>query len=53
VTLRLYERSVVLQFPRTSGAGTLVALDPEVAGHLRSFLDDCLEYLAENREPEL
>lgn len=48
VTVRLYEDAVVLHFPRSTGAGTVVALDPEVAGNLRSFLDGCLEYLPES-----
>lgn len=44
-TLRVFEKAVELHFPYDGYEGAAVALDPEAAQQLHSFVNDCLEQI--------
>ena len=45
-TVRSFEDAMVLHFPSTQERGMVVALDPEVARQLNTFLGSCIERIS-------
>lgn len=50
VTIRLFERAMILHFPRGPEAGTVVSVDPAVGPDLAGFLSQCLDRLGATRD---
>ena len=44
-TLRVFDETIFLHFPIENRTGVVVALEPEVAQSLNSFVGDCLDHI--------
>lgn len=44
-TLRIFDETIFLHFPIENQTGVVVALEPEVAQSLNSFVGDCLDHI--------
>lgn len=44
-TLRIFDQTILLHFPIENQTGVVVALEPEVARSLNSFVGDCLDHI--------
>lgn len=44
-TLRVFDETIFLHFPIENQTGVVVALEPEVAQSLNSFVGDCLDHI--------
>ena len=46
-TLRIFDETIFMHFPLENRTGVVVALEPEVAQQLNSFVGDCLDHIYE------
>lgn len=46
-SLQVREQAVILHLPINTEKGVVVGLEPEAAGHLTTFIGDCLDYVDE------
>lgn len=44
-TLRIFDETILMHFPIENQTGVVVALEPEVAQSLNSFVGDCLNHI--------
>lgn len=44
-TLRIFDETIFMHFPIEDRTGVVVALEPEVARSLNSFVGDCLDHI--------
>ena len=44
-TLRIFDETIFMHFPIENQTGVVVALEPEVARSLNSFVGDCLDHI--------
>lgn len=44
-TLRIFDETIFIHFPIENQTGVVVALEPEVARSLNSFVGDCLDHI--------
>ena len=44
-TLRIFDETIFMHFPIENQTGVVVALEPEVAQSLNSFVGDCLDHI--------
>lgn len=46
-TLRVFDETIFVHFPIENRTGVVVALEPEIARSLNSFVGDCLDHIYE------
>ena len=46
-TLRVFDETIFMHYPIENNTGVVVALEPEVAQSLNSFVGDCLDHIYE------
>ncbi|WP_132060262.1 DUF7522 family protein [Halorussus amylolyticus] len=46
-TIRAFDETIFMHFPIGEQIGVVVALEPDVAQNLNSFIDDCLDHIYE------
>lgn len=49
--VRVFEAAVEMHFPHAGCSGTAIALDPEAATRLHSFVGECLDSIPEQHRP--